>query len=493
MSAKKIIIVGGGATGWTVANLLRKQLPERLAIIQLVDDSRRDTALAEASRAAIHGFHDMIGLPEKTCIQGADASFNLGILYKNWSFLSQEFALAEGIYGAPLDDVDFHQLFAKSVHLNFRHSFDDYSINAAAAKLGHFGHPVSDPKSIYSSIKYGLNVHLDGYADILKRHALNLGVEVFNGDCAAVCISETDGAITSIKLSSGDTLAADIFIDCSGESSVLLGSALAVDSVKDDQSQVFDTLAFGFRDADGDIKSAAVLQQGHFGYLKKIPLRNQEAVSYYFSSQFASKDTIKKEMLECGVTDVQFFDAALKQKKYCWVKNCLAVGGSALSIYDIYLSPLHIVRNSIVRFVDLLMNFDNLDASRREYNRLSVIEFERIKELIELQLYVTKDSSEVLKKHYAKNTLSDDARHRLQLFSSTGRHPYFDGGVISDMEWAAFFWGNGILPKTCSLNADSVDKDKLFDFMVKLRAIIYKSAENMPSQTEYIAKIMAEK
>jgi tryptophan halogenase len=139
------------------------------------------------------------------------------------------------------------------------------------------------------------------------------------------------------------------------------------------------------------------------------------------------------------------------------------------------------------------MNFDNLDASRREYNRLSVIEFERIKELIELQLYVTKDSSEVLKKHYAKNTLSDDARHRLQLFSSTGRHPYFDGGVISDMEWAAFFWGNGILPKTCSLNADSVDKDKLFDFMVKLRAIIYKSAENMPSQTEYIAKIMAEK
>lgn len=491
MSAKNIVIVGGGATGWSVASLLRKQLPQELVNIQLIDGALKDVAFAETSQSAIHHFHELIGLPEKACVMDSSATFGLGLRYKSWNRVAQDYVLTEGLYGAPLDGAEFSQLFAKTLALNLQHDFDDYSLNAIAVKLGRFGHPVDDPKSIYSSIKYGLNLPLNEYAEILKRHALGLGVKAFNSDCVAVELNPIDGNISSIQLSSGEILTADIFIDCSGRASVLLGSALGVETIENELSQLFDSVAIGYRQFDTDIQTAATLTHGRYGYLKKIALKNSEVILYCFSSKRVSNDDIGKEMLDHGVVDLRFATASFNRKESFWVKNCLAIGESALSFYDTYFSALHVVRNSVVRFLDLLVDFENVDASRREYNRLSSLEFERIEELTALQFYVARSNSNIFSDYFSVNNLSSNAQHKLDLFSLTGRHSVLDLNLISESEWSAFFLGNGIFPKTYNVIADGIDKDKLVNFTERLRAVILKAAEHMPSQKDYVSKIAA--
>ena len=493
MENKKIIVVGGGVTGLAIACLLKRQLPRELVDIKLIDDTRGDKVFSETTHSAIHNFHDLIGLDEKVCMLDRDTTFNLGLLYKNWSFPSQEFILSEGTYGAPLGGADFKDIFAKCKNLDGSYCFDDYSINAAAAKYNRFGHPSSDLKSIYSSIKYGLNFYTDSYAKTLKKNAINLGVEIYNANCISVDVSKINGNIDSIKLSNDDILSADLFVDCSGDASVLLGDALGVDDIEDELSQLFGKSVSGYCGSVSRVKSAATVEQGRYGYLKRIPLKHGETVSYVFDDGLVSSDVIENDMLAYGVNEVKFFTESVKRKRSFWVKNCVAIGDSALSFNDLYLSPQYIARNSIVRFLDLLVDFDSYEQSRYEYNRLSVMEYDHIKEILELHFYLAKDNSHIINEYFLNKNLSDSAHHRLELFNVMGRYAQSDAELMSESSWIAFFMGNGVVPKNHNFFADKIDIKKIISHTEKLKNFIHKSVENIPKQEDYVAQIAASK
>ena len=79
MTTKNIVIVGGGAAGWSVACLLAKNLPPELVKISVVDEQRKDLGQVEVARSSIHRFHELIGLHEKQFMLNTDASFSLGL------------------------------------------------------------------------------------------------------------------------------------------------------------------------------------------------------------------------------------------------------------------------------------------------------------------------------------------------------------------------------------------------------------------------------
>lgn len=57
--------------------------------------------------------------------------------------------------------------------------------------------------------------------------------------------------------------------------------------------------------------------------------------------------------------------------------------------------------------------------------------------------------------------------------------------VQSASEWASFFVGNEIFPKTCNLDVDIYDGNKLINYVESIKAAIYKAAERMPLHKEY--------
>jgi len=486
MTIKNIVIVGGGATGWSVACLLAKNLPRELVKISVVDDWRKDHGQVEFARSSIHRFHELIGLHEKQCMLNTDASFSLGLLCQD---AHKNYMLVEGAYGAPLEGIDFQSVYYKSVLLGSPHSLEDYSLNAVAASLGRFGHPVADPKSIYSSIQYGLHLELDAYSKVLSAHALALGVELIASDLSRVNLSIKDVAIESIDLMNGMQLSADLFIDCTGERSILLGDAMGVASMADPLDKKFDSVAVGYRPLSMDAKPVTQLMTTENGYLKITPLKHQECVSYTYSSRFSSDDFIKQEMVALNVTNVVFSPLDCKKKTQYWVRNCVAMGYAGASVHDLFVSPMSLVRSAAVRLVDLLTDFDDLTFSIDEYNRLTHVELEQLRELAELYFYFERSSNAALGDHFNSNALSAGAQHRLDLFACSGRHPHQSAHLFNTIEWVVFFVGNQIFPQTCNLDVDSYDSKKLIQYLESLKTALYKAAEKMPLHKDYIAHL----
>ena len=495
MTTKKIVIVGGGATGWSVACLLAKNLPRELVKISVVDEQHKDHGQVEFARSSIHRFHDLIGLHEKQFMLNTDASFSLGLWCQD---AHKDYMLGEGAYGAPLSGIDFQSVYYKSVLLGCSHKLENYSLNAVAAQLGRFGHPVADPKSIYSSIQYGLHLELNTYADILKTHALALGVEVIVSDFSRVNlrrvdVSINDCAIDSIELMNGQQLSADLFIDCTGEHSILLGDVMGGTFVADPLDKIFDSVAIGSRPLSIDAKPVTQLINTENGYVRITPSKYHEYVSYVYSSRFSSDELIKEEMLSFNVSKVVLSALDCKKKAQYWVKNCVAIGQAAANFYELFVSPMSLVRSAAVRLVDLLTDFDDLTFSIDEYNRLTHVESEQLRELVELYFYFGRSSNAVLREYFNSNELSASAQHRLDLFACTGRQPHPSAQSFSAFEWASFFVGNHIFPKTCNLDVDIYDSEKLIQYVESLKTAIYKAAEKMPLHKDYIARLASNK
>lgn len=488
MNPREIIVVGGGAVGWSVAAALRSQLPRELATIQLVEDSRKDKNLVECSNSKIHRFHELIGLSEKVCAMDSYTQFGLGRAYHNWSYDLQRYILAEAPYGAPFKNIDFQHVFVKNHNAHQQESFADYSLNAVAAQLGRFGHPSQDTQSIYSAIKYGLHLQLESYATILKTHALSLGVKVVVADCAVVR-RDDQNHIAALDLTNGETLIGDMFFDCTGEEGVLMRS-LGVSYQQDKADSLFNKLATGQRPKTDSLPSVATLTTTDYGFYKIVPLKDREIISYYFSDQVSSDADIRKSLIELDFSSIEIADFNAYCAQDFWVNNCVAIGNSASQFSDIFISPLHLVRNSIVRFLDLLIDFDKIEASRDEYNKLTHAEFSHIKDVIELHLYVAKDHSTVMAEYFSGYSLSIGAAHRINLFKANGRHPQHDSGFLMNAEWAAFFLGNKVVPATCDYDVNFLNANDIQEYLRKLKESILEYAKKIPKYADYTVGLL---
>lgn len=485
---KKIIIVGGGTAALTVACFLRKQIPSNVVSIYLIEYGRHvDDQIVEAAHPAIHNFHELIGLDEKRCVQYGHAAFGLGLRYHDWSFPGQ-YTLAFGDYGASLRGVSFSQIYAKARELGVTHHYDSYSLNAAAVQAERFGHPPQDPGSIYAKIKYGLHLHGDEYKELLKNDAIAAGVNVVSANRIAVNLHQ-DGAIHSVGLDTGVTIEGDLFFDCTGSERMLSGALQQDTTCEEFFTGIFDRCACGLRSVGISNTPVAELKVVPNGYVKITPLNNMEAIKYVYSSSHTADDIVLKDMERLGVTGVTLSTSAFYNRKSYWVKNCVAMGAAAYAFPETFFSSLHIARNSIVRFLDVFVNVAHMDICAEEYNRLSMLEFNLVKDFTELNFYFARHNFRYLSAYFDDKGLSESALHRLNLFTVMGRCPQDEPGLLTTGDWAAFFIGQGVFPKSYDVTLDAIGDKSILEFMEKLRSVFARAVLPMPMHKEYIAKV----
>lgn len=487
MTMKKIIIVGGGVAGFTVACFLRKQIPSNVVNIYLIEYGQVDNQLVEATHPAIHNFHELIGLDEKRCVQNGHAAFGLGLRYHDWS-CPGKYTLAFGDYGASLRGVSFAQIYTKARKLGVTHHYESYSLNAAAVQVERFGHPPPDPQSIYARIKYGLHLHGDEYKELLKNDAIAAGVNVVSAKRITVNLHQ-DGAIHSVGLDAGVTIDGDLFFDCTGSERALSGALQQGSACEEFFAGIFDRYACGFRSVGISNSPVVELKSAPNGYVKTTPLNNIEAIKYIYSSSYTPDDAILKEMEILGVSNVNLHASAFYNSKSYWLKNCVAIGESAYAVPETFFSSLHIVRNSIVRFLDVFVDFAHMDVCADEYNRLSMLEFNMVKDFTELSFYFARHNLRYLSGYFDDKGLSESALHRLNLFAAMGRCPQDEPGLLTAGDWAAFFIGQGVSPKSYDVTLDAIGDKSILEFMEKLRSVFARAVLPMPMHKEYITKV----
>lgn len=474
--------------GWTVASLLGRHLPPTVAEVFVIEHPVPNIIIAESAGSKINSFHQLLGIREKTLLAASNTTYRMGIRYDGWSSSSQRYVLSEGRYGDTFRGIDFHQLYAKSLQLGVRNSFDEYSINSVSAKLNRCASPVSNQQSIYSCLVHGFNLEVDSYAKVLKENAISAGITSIKGAVNRVGLHAANGNISAVHLENGEVFAADFFIDCSGRQGVLIDEGLGISFIN--QTCVFNRIVVGSCVSEEIGSPVANFRMHNDGFLKQVLLKDKSICTFNFSSRHLTDEGAKQYLNELGVSDVSFQDKHCERRSSFWYKNCAAIGSAAISSYDIYYSPLQAVRNSAVRLLDLLMVFDDFASVSSEYNRLSLAEYDCIEELNQLHLYLARSQSFVLREHFESQHLTENALHRLNLFSLNGKLTHSNEDILTKSEWIAFFMGNNVFPKTYNNDVDFLENSDLIKFVEKIRMDIYKAAEKVPRHVDFIANVL---
>ncbi|RYD26591.1 MAG: tryptophan halogenase, partial [Lysobacteraceae bacterium] len=110
MSARiQVVIVGGGTAGWMTAATLAMSFAGRLADVTLVESEDIGTVgVGEATVPHIRFFNQRLGIDEADFIHRTNATFKLGIEFRDWGRIGDSYIHPFGDFGHDIDGLPFH-------------------------------------------------------------------------------------------------------------------------------------------------------------------------------------------------------------------------------------------------------------------------------------------------------------------------------------------------------------------------------------------------
>ncbi len=176
-----------------------------------------------------------------------------------------------------------------------------------------------------------------------------------------------------------------------------------------------------------------------------------------------------------------------RRKKF-WNKNCVALGLAAGFMEPLESTSIHLVQTGITKLLALFPRAGFSEVEIDEYNRLSTLSWERIRDFIILHYHATGRDDAPLWDYCRNMSIPDTLRRKIALFRSSGRFFREDDELFVDSNWIAVFLGQKVWPTSYDPLADALDPRGVEQNFERLRTMIRKTAESMPSHPEFIAR-----
>ena len=223
----KVVVVGGGTAGWMTAAALTKLLPSRCNIHLIESEAIGIVGVGEATLPHIRAFNERMGINEAEFMAATRATFKLGIEFENWGKIGDSYIHPFGTFGRGSSEVEFHHYWTRQ-HLEgvAPPPIGDFSMAVTMAHLNRFMLPDPDPSKLESTFSYAYQFDATLFAPFLQRVAQGLGARRTEGRIVDVEVDTETGNIAAVTLESGEQIDGDLFVDCSGFFSLLIGKTL---------------------------------------------------------------------------------------------------------------------------------------------------------------------------------------------------------------------------------------------------------------------------
>lgn len=491
---RSVAIIGGGTAGWMTAAALAHTLPNTCRI-QLVESHEIGTVgVGEATIPTIRVFNRFLGLEENEFVAATQGTFKLGIQFVNWSRLGDTYFHPFGRYWSDFDIVPWYHYWLKARAEGGETPFGDYSLAAVAARHGRFSQPVrGDARQVLSSFDYAYHFDAATYARYLRRYSEARGVERIEGKIVAVPLHPESGFIESVSLAGGRSVAADLFIDCTGFRSLLLGEALQTEYVAWDHWLPCDrAVAIPCESREPPVPYTRATARSA-GWQWRIPLQHRVGNGYVFCSAFLEPEQALADLQDsidgAPMASPRLLRFQAGHRQEFWKRNCLAIGLAAGFLEPLESTSIHLIQSAVLRLLSLFPERIPSALLREEFNRLTSEEYIRIRDFIILHYAATSRSDAPLWRHVSAMSVPDTLARKIEMFRSQAHILCLDGDLFQQASWLSVFLGQRIVPHVVPTLADL--RSPTIGALKKLEGLrrgVQETALGMPAHEHYIGQ-----
>ena len=401
---RNIVILGGGSAGLLTAVGLSKHLPD--ARLQVVRSSKMGViGVGEGTIATIGRFlHGYLQIDPVDFHQQVHPSIKLGIQFDwgselpyHYSF-SPQFSAANRIHQSFPGPVGFYC----QEDARFANLASCLMTQGKVASRGPDGSPVLPPRFAY---------HLENkrFVNFLESFSDTCGIEKLDALVERVEVDQR--GVQALVLDNGQSVTADLFIDCSGFRSELLGKALQEPFVSFKEALFCDrAVVGGWTRSDETYHAftrAEAMESGWCWQIEHDTIINR---GYVYSADFISDQDAETEFRQKNprVTDTRVIQFNSGVYRRSWVKNVVAIGNSAGFVEPLEATAIGFISSASDQLISLLQSCAEgmTDIHRDLFNRQQETNWNQTRDFLAL--------------HYQPNRLSRTpfwraCRHDLKL------------------------------------------------------------------------------
>ncbi|WP_116810945.1 tryptophan halogenase family protein [Steroidobacter cummioxidans] len=487
----KIVVVGGGTSGWLAAAMLRHHLKRELCEIQLIESEDIGTiGVGESTVPPFVGLIQRLGIDEQAFIRATDATYKLGIQFVGWQQRTDTYFHPFGVIGKPIGTHDFYQCWLKARTQGDSSALQDFSPCNVMAGSGRFFPPSRARNTPIGGANYAFHVDANLAAQYLRRYSEERGVKRTEGLVTDVRRRD-DGFIDHIVLADGTTIHGDFFIDCSGSRALLMGKALGVESIDWSQYLLCDRAVAVRTENSGSLVPYTRATAQKSGWMWRIPLQSRVGQGYVYSSQFCSdadaRSTLLRHLDSACVDEPRVIPFTTGHRREFWKHNCLSIGLAGGFIEPLEATAIHLMARGIDFFLRYFPNRACDPALAREYNRRMTADYEEVRDFIVLHYSATSREDSSFWQACQQLPLPDSLRERIELFKSQGAMRDGTDELFRASSWQSVFEGMGIRPRAYSPRVDNIDYAHIEATLRTAKAAIAGMVEHLPTHEQFLA------
>lgn len=490
----KILIVGGGTAGWMTAAALSKLLGPQGPRIQLVESEQIGTVgVGEATIPQISLFNRMLGLDEDDFLKRTQGTFKLGIQFENWRRNDHRYFHPFGSYGSDMDGVMFHHFWLHARQRGHSTDLSSYCLQAVAADENRFLRPVSNARnSPLGHIAYAFHFDAGLYAAFLRDYSEARGVERIEGRVCDHTLNPQTGHVTRVSLEDGQSLDADLFIDCSGFRGLLIEQALQTGY--EDWSHYLPCNSALAVPAEhiGDPVPYTRSIAGRAGWQWRIPLQHRMGNGHVYCTGFTSDDAAHDDLISSlsgtPLRDPIQLRFVTGRRRKAWNRNVVALGLASGFLEPLESTSIHLIQSGIARLMTLFPHQGFDPAEIEEYNRLTEIEYAYIRDFLVLHYRQTERDDTDFWRHCQSLPVSDHLQRKIDLYAGNGRVSRERDELFNETSWLAVMHGQGIEPRGHHPLVTALGEAEVDARLHQILGVVRESANHMPTHSDFIRK-----
>ena len=374
---QSIAVLGGGSAGFLAAITLKKRVPP--FEVRVIHSSKIPIiGVGEGSTFTMPQYlHGYLGIEPAVFHRIVQPTYKLGIRFL-WGPRDHFHYTFRGQLDTRLAELP------KANGFYCGNRFDYAEINAALMEHDRAFEVQQDSgPRISTDVAY----HLENvpFVEFLERSATELGVEII--DDKVEDVRENEEGVESLLLESGQEVRADLYIDCSGFRSELLGKTLKEPYV-DYRSSLFCDRAVigGWERTDEVLKPYTTAETMNAGWSWQIEHDYYINRGYVYSSSFISDDEAEAELRSKNskITETNLIEFGSGAHERCWVKNVVAIGNSSGFVEPLEATSLAIICEHSAKLVQTLADSEYAvhPTGRKYYNRITKRNWDAIRRFL---------------------------------------------------------------------------------------------------------------